>query len=95
MHQIMILFSRRGIPDGYQNMHGFSGNTFKFVTADGGFVYARIHVRADNGFKALDPDTAAELAASNPDYAIQSLFEAIQNQDYPSWTVCLVSSFRL
>jgi catalase len=49
----MILFSDRGTPDGYHNMHGYSGHTFKFVREDGEWVYVQIHVRADRGYKVL------------------------------------------
>ncbi|KAH9991973.1 catalase [Russula compacta] len=87
IHQVLILFSDRGTPNGYHNMHGYSGHTFKFVRDDGEWVYVQIHVRADSGFKTLDNDTALRLSAENPDYGIQALFEAIENKQYPSWTV--------
>jgi len=53
IHQVLILFSDRGIPDGYHNMHGYSGHTFKFVREDGEWVYVQIHLRADGGFKVI------------------------------------------
>jgi len=87
IHQVMILFSDRGTPDGYHNMHGYSGHTFKYVKEDGSYVYTQIHVRADKGFKVLDNQKAGELAGSNPEYGIQSLFKAIEGEEYPSWTV--------
>jgi len=87
IHQVMILFSDRGTPDGYHNMHGYSGHTLKFVKEDGSYVYTQIHIRADKGFKVLDNQKAGELAGSNPEYGIQSLFEAIESKQYPSWTV--------
>ncbi|KAH7890381.1 catalase-like domain-containing protein [Phlebopus sp. FC_14] len=86
-HQVMILFSDRGTPDGYHNMHGYSGHTFKLVKDDGSFVYTQIHLIADGGFKTFDDATAGQLAGSNPDYGIQSLFETIEAGKYPSWTV--------
>lgn len=51
----MILFSDRGIPDGYHNMHGYSGHTFKLVKDDGSWVYTQIHCIADGGFKVCVP----------------------------------------
>ncbi|KAJ3996257.1 catalase [Lentinula boryana] len=87
IHQIMILFSDRGTPDGFHNMHGYSGHTFKWFKADGSFVYTQLHVRADGGFKTLNNAQAGELAGSNPDYGTQSLFEAIESGNNPSWTV--------
>lgn len=71
-------------------MHGYSGHTFKFVKEDGSYVYTQIHLRADNGAKVLDNQRASELAGSNPDYGTQSLFEAIENKQYPSWTAYIV-----
>ncbi|KAG2097734.1 catalase-like domain-containing protein [Suillus discolor] len=86
-HQVMILFSDRGIPDGYHNMHAYSGHTFKLVKDDGSWVYTQIHCIADGGFKVLDTATARNLSADNPDYGIQSLFETIDAGKFPSWTV--------
>jgi catalase len=68
-------------------MHGYSGHTYKFVREDGEWVYVQIHLRADGGFKTLDNETAVRLSGESPDYGIQSLFEAIENKRYPSWTV--------
>lgn len=48
IHQIMILFSDRGTPNGYHNQHGYSGHTFKWCKDDGSFVYVKVHVRTDN-----------------------------------------------
>ncbi|KAG2068674.1 catalase-domain-containing protein [Suillus decipiens] len=86
-HQVMILFSDRGTPDGFHNMHGYSGHTFKLVKDDGSWVYTQIHCIADGGFKTLDAATAHRLSADNPDYGIQSLFETIDAGKFPSWTV--------
>jgi len=87
IHQIMILFSDRGTPDGYHQMHGYSGHTFKWLKADGSFVYVQTHVRADGGFKTLDNATAGKLSGENPDYGIESMFNAIEAGKFPSWTV--------
>ncbi|KAF4609926.1 hypothetical protein D9613_010588 [Agrocybe pediades] len=87
IHQIMILFSDRGTPDGYHNMHGYSGHTYKWLKDDGSFVYTQLHLRADNGFKTLDDATATRLAGENAEYGIEALFNAIESGNFPSWTV--------
>ncbi|KAJ8082536.1 hypothetical protein AAF712_008475 [Marasmius tenuissimus] len=87
IHQIMILFSDRGTPDGVHQMHGYSGHTFKWMKDDGSFVYTQVHVRADGGFKTLNDSQAGQLAGSNPDYSIQNLFESIESGKFPTWTV--------
>nr|AAY87889.1 catalase [Taiwanofungus camphoratus] len=87
IHQVMILFSDRGHPDGYHHMHGYSGHTFKFVNEAGEFHYVQIHFIKDGGAKSLTEPEASKLAGDNPDYGIQSLFEDIEAGKYPSWTV--------
>jgi catalase len=41
--------------------------------------------------QTLDNATSVKLAGENPDYGIQKLFGAIENKQYPSWTVYVVS----
>jgi catalase len=85
-HQVMHLFSDRGTPYSYRHMNGYSGHTFKFVKADGTFNYVQIHLKTDQGSKTFTNDEATKLAAENPDWHTQDLFDAIQKGDYPSWT---------
>lgn len=33
VHQFLILFGDRGIPDGYRKMHGYIGHTHKLVNS--------------------------------------------------------------
>ncbi|KIY44913.1 catalase [Fistulina hepatica ATCC 64428] len=87
IHQVMTLFSDRGTPDGYHNMHGYSGHTFKWLKDDGSFVYTQVHARADQGWKTLNNAEAGRLAGDNPDYGTQKLFETIEAGKFPSWTV--------
>ncbi|KAG8920835.1 catalase A, partial [Tulasnella sp. 418] len=87
IHQVMILFSDRGTPDGYIRQHGYSGHTFKWVNANGDFVYVQVHCRTDLGVKTLTNEEALKLAGENPDYATEDLFNAIEKGEYPSWTV--------
>ncbi|KAJ1936522.1 catalase A, partial [Kickxella alabastrina] len=89
LHQVMILFSNRGTPDGYRHMHGYSSHTLKLVKEDGSFHYVKWHFRTDQGIKNLKAIEAAKLEGENPDYATQDLFEAIERGDNPSWTVYL------
>ncbi|KAJ2466067.1 catalase A [Coemansia sp. RSA 2322] len=87
LHQVMILFSNRGTPDGFRHMHGYSSHTLKLVKEDGSFHYVKWHFRTNQGIKNLSAQEAADLTATNPDYATQDLFEAIERGDHPSWTV--------
>ncbi|KAJ2521080.1 catalase A [Coemansia sp. RSA 1939] len=87
LHQVSILFSNRGTPDGFRHMHGFSSHTLALVKEDGSHVYVKWHFRTDQGIKNHSDAEAAQMAATNPDYSNEDLFEAIERGDYPSWTV--------
>lgn len=83
----MLLFSDRGTPYSYRHMNAYSGNTFKWVKEDGSFNYVQIHIKTDQGNRTFTNEEARKMAADNPDWATQDLFEAIQRGDHPSWTV--------
>ena len=87
LHQVSILMSDRGIPASFRNMHGFGSHTFKWTNELGEGVWIKYHFKTDQGVKNLDVNTAAKLAAENPDYHTQDLFHAIENGDFPSWTL--------
>ncbi|KAK0722560.1 catalase [Lasiosphaeria miniovina] len=87
VHQVMTLFSDRGTPYSYRHMHGYSGHTHKFTKPDGSFVYVQTHLRTDQGVKTFTNEEAGKMAAENPDWNTQDLFEAIQRGEYPSWSV--------
>lgn len=87
VHQLMTLFSDRGTPKSFRNMHGYSGHTFKFTKEDGSFKYVQIHLKTDQGVENWTNDEAARVAVSDPDSATKDLFDAIKKGDYPSWTV--------
>ncbi|MEE6526960.1 hypothetical protein FKM82_027931, partial [Ascaphus truei] len=83
------LFTDRGIPDGFRHMHGFGNHTFKLVNAAGKAVYCKFHYKTNQGIKNLSPEKAQSLAASNPDYALRDLFDAIAKGSFPSWTLSI------
>ncbi len=89
LHQVTILFSDRGIPDGYRHMHGFGSHTYSLISASGERTWVKWHFKTQQGIKNLAPADAARLAGTDPDYAQRDLFEAIERGDYPRWTVCI------
>jgi catalase len=44
---VMILFSDRGIPDGFRHMHGYGSHTFKMVNATNDAVYVKFHYKVN------------------------------------------------
>ncbi|MFF7709790.1 catalase [Pseudomonas sp. NPDC007930] len=88
-HQVTILFSDRGIPDGYRFMHGFGSHTYSLISAKGERHWVKWHFKTQQGIKNLAPADAARLAGTDPDYAQRDLFSAIERQDFPKWRVCV------
>ncbi|XP_052238401.1 catalase-like [Dreissena polymorpha] len=86
-HQVSFLFSDRGTPDGYRHMNGYGSHTFKLVNKDGEAVYCKFHFKVDQGIRNLSAEQAAQLAGSDPDYAIRDLYNAIADGNYPSWSL--------
>ena len=89
LHQIVILFSDRGTPDGYRFLHGFSSHTFSLINAKGERVWAKWHFKSKQGIRNLTPADAGRLAGADPDYAQRDLFAAIERREFPQWRVCL------
>jgi len=87
IHQMSVLFSDRGTPDGYRFMNGYGSHTFKTVNESGEAVYVKWHFKTDQGIKNLSPKEAEELSAADPDYATRDLYNAIASGDAPAWTL--------
>ena len=87
LHQVTILMSDRGIPDGYRHMHGYSSHTFSLINEAGELTYCKWHFRCNQGIKNLMNAEADTLAGTDPDYSQRDLLHAIDQKDFPSWTV--------
>jgi len=86
LHQVTILFSDRGIPDGHRHMHGYSSHTFSLINAQDELTYVKWHFISNQGIKNLPVEEAEKLAGADPDYAQRDLLHAIERHDFPSWS---------
>lgn len=87
LHQITYLHGDRGIPATWRHMNGYGSHTFKWVNEQGEAFWVKYHFISDQGVKNLDEPTANQIAGENPDYHTEDLFNAIEEGDYPSWTL--------
>ncbi len=88
LHQITILFSDRGIPYSYRHMHGFGSHTFKWVNKDNEVFFVKYHFKTQQGIKNFKSDEVAnKVAGECPDFHRQDLIDAIENKDFPRWTM--------
>ena len=89
LHQVTMLFSDRGTPDGYRHMDGFGSHTFSLINEAGERVYCKWHLKTKQGIKNLPASEASRIAGEDPDYAQRDLFGAIAAGDFPQWEVKL------
>ena len=87
IHQVTILFSDRGTPATYRHMNGYSSHTFKWYNERGEYVWVQYHFKTDQGIKNLTREDAKRISGEDPNHATRDLYEAIEQGDYPSWTL--------
>jgi catalase len=82
---VTILFSDRGIPRSYREMHGFGSHTFKWVNAQGKACWVKYHFKTESGIANLTTEEAAAVVASDPDNVTRDLFEHIKEGGVAAW----------
>lgn len=87
LHQVMILMSDRGTPYGYRHMHGFGSHTFSMINANNERVWVKFHFKTKQGIKNFNQEDANKMKGENPDFAQEDLVKAIENGDFPKWTL--------
>ena len=53
IHQVTILFSDRGTPDGYRHMNGYSSHSYVWSNAAGEQFYVQYHFKTEQGIRNL------------------------------------------
>lgn len=84
-HMVTVLFSDRGIPKNYRQMHGFGSHTFKWVNAQGKACFVKYHFKTESGIANLTNEEAAAVMARDPDSATRDLFEHIRSGGVAAW----------
>jgi catalase len=89
VHQVTILFSDRGTPKSYRNLHGYGGHTFMFYNAQGEYWWVKLHFKSEQLAQNWTREEAAYLAGADPDHTTRDLHTAIAKGEFPAWTVAL------
>jgi catalase len=87
LHQITIVMSDRGIPASYRHMHAFGSHTFSFINANNERHWVKFHFRTEQGIKNLTDAQAALIIANDRESAQRDLYESIEKNDFPRWTM--------
>lgn len=86
-HMFTWLFGDRGIPASYRHMNGYGSHTFQWVNAAGEQFFVKYHFKTDQGIGFLTTQEAAAMAGENPESHTSDLMGAIEDGDFPSWTL--------
>ena len=68
-------------------MDGFGSHTFQWVNSSGEFFWVKYHFKTDQGIKNLVADDAMRIAGKDADYHQRDLLRAIDQAEFPSWTL--------
>ncbi len=85
LHTVLMLFSDRGIPQGYRHMNGYGAHTFSFINEKNEKTWVKFHLKTEQSPKSFTQQEANSLAGENPDFAQQDLIESIENKNFPKW----------
>jgi catalase len=89
LHQITILFSDRGLPQGYRFMHGFGSHTYSFINEAGERFWVKFHFKSMQGIKTWTNREGEAVVAKDRESAQRDLYEAIETGEFPRWKFCV------
>ncbi|WP_394325762.1 catalase [Methanobrevibacter arboriphilus] len=87
IHQATFLFTDRGTPLNFRHMDCFGSHSFMWYNEKNEYVWVKYHFKTAQGIKNFTNDEAVKMCGENPDHAVEDLFEAIENENYPEWNV--------
>lgn len=87
LHQVTILFSDRGLPQGVRHIDGFGSHTYSLWNAKGERYWVKFHFKTQQGHKHWTNAEAAEVVGKTRESTQEDLYHAIERGEYPKWTV--------
>ncbi|WP_275545085.1 MULTISPECIES: catalase [unclassified Pseudomonas] len=86
LHQVTIVMSDRGIPDGYRHMHGFGSHTFSFINAANERHWVKFIWKSQQGIRNLSDAEAGQVVAGDRESSQRDLYDNIEQGNFPCWT---------
>jgi len=85
LHQVTILFSDRGLPQGFRFVNGFGSHTYSFISAKNERFWVKFHFKVVQGIKNWTNAEAEIVVGKDRESSQRDLFEAITRGDFPKW----------
>ncbi|MGF7121751.1 catalase [Rhodococcus sp. BE178] len=86
-HQVTWLMGDRGIPRTWRHMNGYSSHTYMWVNAKGERFWVKYHFKTDQGIEFFTQEEGDRKAATDTDFHMRDLWQAIDRGEYPTWTL--------
>ena len=87
LHQVTIVMSERGIPASFRHMHGFGSHTYSFINAANERTWVKFTMKTQQGIRNLTDAEAERLVGQDRESHHRDLFESIERQEFPRWTM--------
>lgn len=85
LHQVTILMSDRGLPQGYRFMNGYGSHTYSFINSKNERFWVKFHFKSMQGIKNWRNEEAEAVVAKDRESHQRDLFEAIERREFPQW----------
>jgi len=85
LHQVTILFSDRGLPQGFRNVNGYGSHTYSFINAKNERFWVKFHFKVMQGIKTWTNAEGEAVVAKDRESSQRDLFTAIERGDFPKW----------
>ena len=70
-------------------MDGSGSHTFSLINAEGQRFWYKFHFKTRQGIENFTAEEAVRVKGKDPDRATRDLFDAIAQDNYPQWRVCI------
>ncbi len=81
-HMLTWLYSDIGMPVSYREMDGYGVHAFRLVNAQGQYVFAKFHWKAEQGLHGMN---LRQQHAADTNYATRDLYDNIRAGNFPKW----------
>lgn len=87
IHQVLWLMGDRGAPMGWRHINGYGSHTFSMINAADERTWVKFHFKTDQGIKNFTEAEWMHMQGIEPRWATKDLYNAIDQGNYPSWTM--------
>ncbi|MHB8274483.1 MAG: catalase [Dermatophilaceae bacterium] len=86
-HQVTYLMGDRGIPKTWRHMNGYGSHTYMWINEAGEKCWVKYHFISNQGVEGLSGAEANRIAGEDGDFHRRDLYDALERDEFPSWTL--------